>query len=118
LEKGRALSFIQVPVNKQLIPDLTLINTSPDDPDEILRERARAALPRIIADLGRQAGEAAWRDTPVSLEMPESDKARLVRETAEAYQRNLTQRQMNEIADDVYRRLKARRDGARTPDAR
>jgi hypothetical protein len=101
-----------VPVNKQLIPDLTLISASPTDPDEVLRERARAALPRIIADLGRQAGEAAWRDTPLSLEMPEPDKARLMKETADAYQRNLTQRQMNDIADEVFRRLREQRDVA------
>jgi hypothetical protein len=99
-----------VPPNPKLIPDISLIAAQSTDTDEVLRERVHLALPRIIADLGRQAGEAAWKDMPASVEMSLSDRTRLIRETAGAYQRNLTQRQINDIAEDVFRRLRAQGD--------
>ena len=95
-----------MPLNQQLTPDITLVhNVLPTDTEEILRKRAYSALPRIIADLGRQAGEAALRGMPMSKEMPEGDKARLIRETAEGYEKNLTQRQMYDVLEDVVERL-------------
>ena len=101
-----------MPLNPKLIPNLSFIAAQPTDPDEVLRERARVALPRIIADLGRQAGEAAWKDMPASIEMPVSDKARLIRETADAFQRKLTSLEINDILDEVLTRLRDQRDAA------
>jgi hypothetical protein len=107
-----------VPLNPKLIPNISFIAAQPTDPDEVLRERARLALPRIIADLGRQAGEAAWKDMPASIDMPVSDKARLIRETADAFQRKLTQREINDVLDDVLRRLRDQRDATGRKTAR
>jgi hypothetical protein len=96
-----------VPLNKQFIPDIALVEgILPTDSDQVIRRRAYSALPRLIADLARQAGEAAWRDMPLASDMADADKERLIKETADAYERNLTQRQMNEIVDEVVRRLK------------
>ena len=106
-----------MPPKKQLTPDITLVNNVlPTDTEEILRQRAYSSLPRIIADLGRQSGEAAWRDMPMSKEMPAADKARLIRETGDAYQKNLTQREMYDILEEVVERLLAKRgDGTKGP---
>jgi hypothetical protein len=113
LQKTTHTQFLRlVPfLNKKISPDISLVSVQPADTEDMLRKRIRLALPRIIEDLGRQAGEAAWRDNPPPIELDESDKARLMRETAEAYQRKLSQRQINEIAEEVLRQIKARQDG-------
>jgi hypothetical protein len=96
----------------QIVPDISLVSTAPTDTDDVLHERIRLAMPRIIADMARRSGEANWSQVPGSAYMSGADKARMIRETAEAFERNLTQRSIHDIADDVFRQLKRRRDGA------
>lgn len=95
---------------KQPVPNIDFITLYGADSDDILWERARLALPQVIRDLARQAGEIAWSDTPGGLDLSLGDRARLVRETSEAYQRNLTQRETSDICEQVHRLLRAKRD--------
>jgi hypothetical protein len=97
----------------QISPDISGITTNPSDTDEVLRERVRLAMPRILADMGRRIGEATWSQAPGSAYMAGADKARMIRETTEAFQRNLSQRSMHDIAEEAFVLLAKRRDGAR-----
>jgi hypothetical protein len=93
-----------------LDPDVSQIPVSPNDTDDVLYERARFAMPRIIADLARRTGEAAWSSMPGAVHMASSDKARMMRETAEAYERNLTPRKIGDLTEVVFKKLLERRD--------
>lgn len=68
-------------------------------------------MPRIIADLARRTGEANWNQIPGSAYLSGADKARMIRETSEAYQRNLSERKLADLADEVFHLVVKRRDG-------
>ena len=93
-----------------LDPDISLIPVSRNDTDDLLYERARLAMPRIIADLARRSGEAAWSTMPGAVHMASADKARMIRETAEAFERNLTQKKIGDLTEVVFKKLLEKRD--------
>ncbi len=67
-------------------------------------------MPKIIADLARRTGEAAWSSMPGAVHMASSDKARMIRETTEAFERNLSAKKIGDLTEAVFRKLIEKRD--------
>ena len=70
-------------------------------------------MPRIIADLARRTGEAAWNTIPGAMHMSSADKARMARETAQAFERDLTPQKLAVLTDAVLKMLIEKREGLR-----
>ena len=77
--------------------------------------KVRQGLPEVVKDLARQVGEIEWAEMERKLrhtgvKNDRSERAKVIRDRATEYLRELRPEEKQEIAGRMWEELKARRD--------